>query len=53
LVQQTSLSRLTLDIYVNQAIEQGLLEKSKRYQDAILVTQKGLQYLADRKFIGV
>lgn len=51
LVKQTSLSRLTLDIYVNQAIEQGLLEKSKQYRATILITQKGLQYLADRKII--
>jgi hypothetical protein len=51
LVKQTSLQRLTLDIYVNKAIEDGLLEKSKHFADAILVTPKGLQYLADRAII--
>ena len=51
LAKRTSLSRLTLDFYVNKAIEQGLLETSKKYEDAILVTPKGLQYLADRKII--
>jgi hypothetical protein len=51
LVKQTSLRRLTLDIYVNKAIEEGLLEKSKQYADAILVTPKGLKYLADREII--
>ena len=51
LVEKTSMSRLTLDFHVAHAIEQGLIKKSTKWQDCILVTPKGLQYLADRKII--
>ncbi|HRD65516.1 MAG TPA: hypothetical protein PKY50_05110 [Candidatus Competibacter sp.] len=50
LVKKTTLSRLTLDIYINQAIEEGLLDRSKTYR-AVVITKKGLQYLADRGII--
>lgn len=51
LVEKTSMSRLTLDFYVQHAIEQDLIEKSTQWQDSILITPTGLQYLVDRKII--
>lgn len=51
LVANTQMSRLTLDYYVKQAIELGLVQMSTRYADAILITPAGLQYLVDRNII--
>lgn len=51
LVEQTAFSRLTLDTYVNEAIEQGLLEKPNLMRPAVQITKKGLAYLADKKII--
>jgi len=50
LKKQTPLSRLTLDFYVNQAIDEGLLEMSRHYR-AVEITPKGLAYLADKGII--
>lgn len=50
LKQQTSLSRMTLDLYVNKAIGEGLLEMSTHYR-AVVITPKGLAYLADKGII--
>jgi hypothetical protein len=51
LVDKTLMSRLTLDYYVNHAIEKDLIQKSTKWQDSILVTPKGIQYLVDREII--
>jgi len=50
-VGRSPLSRLMLDMYANQAIEQGLIERHPNYFDKISVTTKGLQYLHERGMI--
>lgn len=47
----TELSRLTFDLYVNEAIDQGLIARMQGYFSRVIVTPKGLQYLADRQII--
>jgi hypothetical protein len=47
---QTSLSRMTLDLYVNEAIDQGLLQMSRTHR-AVEITPKGLAYLAEKGII--
>lgn len=51
LVDKTQISRLALDFYVNHAIEQDLIQKSTKWQDSIVITPKGIQYLVDREII--
>jgi hypothetical protein len=53
LVRKTTLSRMTLDTYVNQAIEEGLLEKPNLSEPAVQITRKGLAYLADKGIIEI
>lgn len=50
LKKQTTLSRLSLDLYVNQAIDEGLLQMSRHYR-AVEITPKGLAYLAEKGII--
>lgn len=50
-VDRSQLSRLMLDLYANQAIEQGLIERHPNYFSKIAVTPKGLQYLHERGMI--
>ena len=50
-VERSPLSRLMLDMYANQAIEQGLIERRPNYFQKISVTPKGLQYLNGREMI--
>ncbi len=50
LKEQTALSRLTLDLYVNQAIHRGLLQMSQNYR-AVEFPPKGLAYLAEKRII--
>lgn len=50
-VERTELSRLTLDMYVNEAIDEGLLKRHSSYFTKIKLTPKGLKYLHDRNII--
>lgn len=50
-VERTELSRLTLDMYVNEATDQGLLVRHSNYFTKIKVTPKGIKYLSDREII--
>ena len=51
IVKQTNLSRLTLDMYVNEAIEQELIYRHETFRGQIYVTPKGFRYLAERRII--
>jgi hypothetical protein len=50
-LERTELSRLTFDLYANEAIEQGLIARMQGHFSRVIVTPKGLQYLADRQII--
>lgn len=51
IVEVSPLSRLMLDLYANQAIEQGLIRRHPNYFTKIAVTPEGLDYLHDRNII--
>ncbi len=50
-VEHTELSRLTLDMYVGEAIDEGLLQRHPNSFESIKVTPKGLIYLHEREMI--
>lgn len=50
-VEVTQLSRLSLDLYVNSAIEKGLVRRAPRNFRLIAVTPNGLNYLNERGMI--